>query len=334
MAARETEMKGSGAGRRHGRGGLLGSGGRGPGSPLGLRRQPGPGRRLGGGQSPPRARELGALFTRGAFLALLLACTFLFLYPFVWLVSASLKPPAEVFSPGLIGSAIHWDNYARLWEAAPLLRWTWNSIYVTFLAAGTVTFSSALVAFGFAYFRFPYRNVIFFFVLATMMLPGAVLMIPQFLIWDFVGLNNTLYPLWAGNLFGSPFYIFLLRQFFLTLPRDLFEAARVDGTSYARMWWSIALPLTRPALIVVFLFELKVAWTDLVRPLIFLRDVSLFTLPRGLKAIIDNPAMGGEQEWELLAVGSVFVTLPMVIIFFIFQRHFVRGIATTGIGGR
>lgn len=265
---------------------------------------------------------------------LLLGCSALFVYPIVWLVSASLKPPAEIFDSALIGSAIRWDNYTRLFEMTPLLQWSWNSTYITLLAAGTVTFSSALVAFAFAYFRFPYRNAIFFLVLATMMLPGAVLMIPQFLIWDYIGLNNTHLPLWAGNLFASPFYIFLLRQFFLTLPRDLFEAARIDGASYPRMWWSIALPLTKPALIVVFIFELKVAWTDLVRPLIFLRDVELFTLPRGLKAIIDNPSMGGEQNWELLAVGSVVVTVPMILIFIVFQRHFVQGIATTGSTGR
>jgi len=268
------------------------------------------------------------------FIAALLGVTVLFVYPIIWVVAASLKPPAEVFQAALIGSEIRWDNYARLFDIAPILRWTWNSVLVTALAASTVTFSSALIAFAFAYFRFPGRDIIFFSVLATMMLPGAVLFIPQFLIWDALGFNNTLYPLWAGNLFGSAFYIFLLRQFFLTLPRELFEAAHVDGASYPRMWWSIALPLIKPALIVVFLLELKVAWTDLVRPLIFLRDTGLFTLARGLKAIIDNPAIGLEQRWELLAAGSVIVTMPMIIIFFIFQRHFVEGIATTGSGGR
>ncbi len=282
----------------------------------------------------PEGGRVRHIVTRVLFIAALLGVTVLFVYPIIWVVAASLKPPAEVFQAALIGSEIRWDNYARLFDIAPILRWTWNSVLVTALAASTVTFSSALIAFAFAYFRFPGRDIIFFSVLATMMLPGAVLFIPQFLIWDALGFNNTLYPLWAGNLFGSAFYIFLLRQFFLTLPRELFEAAHVDGASYPRMWWSIALPLISPALIVVFLLELKVAWTDLVRPLIFLRDTGLFTLARGLKAIIDNPAIGLEQRWELLAAGSVIVTMPMIIIFFIFQRHFVEGIATTGSGGR
>jgi multiple sugar transport system permease protein len=197
-----------------------------------------------------------------------------------------------------------------------------------------VTFSSALVAFGFAYFRFPHRDLVFAVVLGSMMLPGAVTMIPTFLIWDFLGWNNTLVPLWAGNLFASPFYIFLLRQFFLGLPRELFDAARVDGAGYLRMWWSVALPLTRAALIVVFVFELKAAWTDLVKPLIFLRDVATYTLPRGLKAIIDSSNIGGELHFELLAVGGVLVTVPMIVIFFLGQRYFIEGIATTGSTGR
>jgi multiple sugar transport system permease protein len=278
--------------------------------------------------------KVGSFLARAVFLIMLLGATALFVYPLIWLLSASLKPPAEVFSNDFIGSELRFDNYTRLFAMAPMLKWTWNSLIVTFLAASTVTISSALVAFAFAYFRFPYRNVIFSIVLATMMLPGAVLMIPQFLIWDTLGFNNTLYPLWAGNLFGSAFYIFMLRQFFLGLPRELFEAANVDGAGYFRMWRSVALPLTRSALIVVFIFELKVAWTDLVRPLIFLRDVELFTLPRGLKAIIDNPQIGGQQQWELLAAASVVVTVPMILIFFAFQRYFIEGIATTGSTGK
>jgi multiple sugar transport system permease protein len=281
-----------------------------------------------------RTYSVGNLAMRAFFILALLGATALFVYPLIWLLSASLKPAEEVFTSSLIGSEIRWDNYTRLFEVAPFLTWTKNSVIVTFLAASLVTLSSALVAFAFSYFRFPFRKQIFGLVLATMMLPGAVLMIPQFLIWDFLGLNNTLYPLWAGRLFGSAFYIFMLRQFFLTLPRELFEAAHVDGASYPRMWWSIALPLTRSALIVVFIFEVKVAWTDLVSALIFLRDVELFTLPRGLKSIVDSPSIGLEQHWDLLAAGGVIVTLPMILLFFAFQRYFVEGIATTGVAGK
>ena len=280
--------------------------------------------------APPWRRRL----TKIGFWVVLIAFTLLFVYPFIWLLSASLKTGAEVFNDEIIPNPIQWENYSTLIGTQPILQWTWNSVLVSFLAATTVTVSSALVAFGFSYFRFPYRDVLFGIVLATMLLPGAVVMIPQFLIWDFLGWNNTLVPLWAGNLFASPFYIFLLRQFFLTIPRELFDAAKVDGAGHLRMWWNVAIPLTVPALIVVFVFELKAAWTDIVRPLIFLRDVDLYTLPRGLKAIVDNPSIGGERNYELLAVGGVIVTIPMVIIFFLGQRYFLEGIATTGSTGR
>ena len=268
------------------------------------------------------------------FLILLIGFTVLFIYPLIWLLFASVKPGPQVFSDNLLPDPFQWSNYPTLIAQQPVVLWGWNSTIVTILAASTVTITSALVAFAFAYFRFPYRGIVFGIVLASMMLPGAVTMIPNYLIWDFLGFNNTLVPLWAGNLFASPFYIFMLRQFFLGLPRDLFDAARVDGANYLRMWWSVALPLTRAALVVVFIFELKVAWTDLVKPLIFLRDIATFTLPRGLKAIIDNPSIGGEKHFELLAVGGVIVTLPMIIVFFLGQRYFIEGIATTGSTGR
>jgi multiple sugar transport system permease protein len=282
----------------------------------------------------PAPFDVGGLARRVAFIALLLGFTVLFIYPFIWLLSASLKPGREVFSGGLIPEVVRWENYSELFSQQPMLQWTWNSILVSVAAAVSVTFSSALVAFAFVYFRFPFRNLLFGVVLATMMLPGAVTMIPQYLIWDFLGWRNTLVPLWAGNLFASPFYIFLLRQFFLGIPRELFDAARVDGANPLRTWWSVALPLTLPALIVVFVFEIKAAWTDIVRPLIFLEDLEQFTLPLGLKAIVDNPSIGGELHFELLAVGGVLVTLPMIVIFFLAQRYFIEGIATTGSTGR
>jgi multiple sugar transport system permease protein len=172
--------------------------------------------------------------------------------------------------------------------------------------------------------------VLFGLVLATMMLPGAVTMVPTYLLWNSVGLASTQVPLWAQNLFGSAFYIFLLRQFFLTLPRDLFEAAMLDGAGYWRMFRSIAVPLSLPALVIVFIFELRASWTDLIKPLIYLRDPSLYTIPRGLKAIVDQFGQGGELQWEIVLAASVVTTLPMVLLFVFGQRFFVEGIATTG----
>jgi multiple sugar transport system permease protein len=262
--------------------------------------------------------------------ALLIGCSVLFLVPFVWMVSASLRPRAYVFDTSLLPSPFEPDNYRSVWNAAPLLTWLMNSLVIGVMAALSVTVSSAFVAFGFAYFRFPGRNLIFGLVLATMMLPTAVTMIPNYLVWNWLGLTNTQIPLWAHNLFGSAFYIFLLRQFFLGLPREVFEAARVDGAGYLQLFRKIALPLTKPALIVTFIFEFRASWTDLIRPLIYLRDGSLFTLPRGLKVILDQFGKGGESQWEVVLAASVVATLPMLIIFFLGQRYFVEGIATTG----
>jgi multiple sugar transport system permease protein len=277
--------------------------------------------------------DVGKLVRRGIFIAILVGCTLIFMIPFLWLVSASLKQRADVFNGAWIPNPVAWANYVRVWQAAPLLTWLKNSVIVGVLAALTVTISSAAVAFGFSYFKFRWRDTLFGLVLATMMLPGVVTMIPVYLIWNALGAVNTFTPLWAMNLFGSAFYIFLLRQFYMGLPRELFEAARVDGASYFQMWWNIALPLTRTALIVVFVFEFKASWTDLLKPLIYLQNSALYTLPRGLKAILDQFGQGGEMEWEVVLAASVIVTIPMIIIFFFGQRYFMDGIATTGLKG-
>jgi multiple sugar transport system permease protein len=260
----------------------------------------------------------------------LTAATVIFLYPFVWLLSASFKPQSDVFDNKLIPKNGTLDNYINIWQQAPLGLWLLNTLIVTVLSAVAVTITSAMVAWGFSYFEFRGRSVLFGLVLATMMLPGAVTMIPQFLIWNSLGMTGTLTPLWAGNLFGSAFYIFLLRQFFLGLPRQLFEAARIDGANNWAIFTKIALPLTKPALVVTLLFEFKAAWTDLMRALIYLRDANTFTVPRGLKAVVDQFGFGGNFHWEIVVTASVITTVPMIILFFIGQRHFVEGIATTG----
>ena len=270
---------------------------------------------------------------RVLFIVVLLALTALFFMPFLWLVSASLKPRADVFNNEWLPNPIAWENYVTVWDAAPMLTWFQNSTLVGILAAAAVTISSAAVAFGFSYFNFRGRDALFGLVLATMMLPGVVTMIPVYLIWNALKQVNTFTPLWASNLFGSAFYIFLLRQFYRGLPRELFEAARVDGANYFQMWWKIALPLTRTALIVVFIFEFKESWTDLFKPLIYLQNSALYTLPRGLKAILDQFGQGGEMQWEVVLAASVLVTIPMIIIFVLGQRYFMDGIATTGLKG-
>ncbi|GAA3713033.1 carbohydrate ABC transporter permease [Zhihengliuella alba] len=276
-----------------------------------------------------RANRKGWL-GRGLIIALLTLATVVFVYPLIWLVSASLKPRSEVFDNKLIPESPTIENYITIWQEAPLALWIGNTLLVTVLAAVAVTFSSALVAWGFSYYRFRGRDALFFLVLATMMLPGAVTMIPTFLIWDALGQVGTLTPLWAGNLFGSAFYIFLIRQFFLDLPRQVFEAARIDGATDWQIFTRIGVPLCKPALVVTLLFEAQAAWTDLMRPLIYLRDSSTFTIPRGLKAMLDQFGFAGNWHWELIVTAGVITTVPMIILFFIGQRHFIEGVATTG----
>jgi multiple sugar transport system permease protein len=253
-----------------------------------------------------------------------------FVYPFLWLISASLKPRAQTFDNRLIPNDLAPNNYVEVLETTKTLLWLGNSVLIGLVAALAVAISSAVVAFGFAYFRFRGRNLLFGLVLGSMMLPVAVTMVPTYLIWNELGLASTQVPLWAQNLFGSAFYIFLIRQFFLGVPRELFEAARVDGASYATMFWRIAMPICRPALIVTFVFELRASWTDLIKPLIYLREPNLYTLPRGLKAVLDQFGQGGESKWEIVLTASAIATIPMIIAFFLAQRYIVEGIATTG----
>lgn len=269
----------------------------------------------------------------------LIGCSLVFAYPFVWLISASLKPRSQVFDNKLIPKDLTFENYANVWADAPIGVWLANSVMITVLAAVSVTVTSALVAWGFAYFKFPGRNKLFVLVLATMMLPGMVTMIPQYLIWNGLGLvgadapaGGTL-PMWAGNLFGSAFYIFLIRQFFLGLPRDTFEAAKLDGANNWTIFWKVGIPLAKPAIVVTALFEVQAAWTELQRALIYLQDSGQFTVPRGLKSLVDTFGFGGEWHWEIIVTASVITTIPMIIVFFFGQKSFMDGIATTGSKG-
>jgi multiple sugar transport system permease protein len=256
----------------------------------------------------------------------LLGTAVMFTYPLLWLVSASLKPRSDVFDDKLVPDIFAPENYAKLWEEIPLLTWLTNSVVVGLAAAVAVTLSSALVAFGFAYFQFPGRRWLFGLVLATMMLPGAVTLIPTYLIWNGLGLVGTQIPLWAQNLFGSAFYIFLLRQFFAGLPREVFEAARVDGCGFFGLFWRMALPLSKPALLITFVFEFQASWVDLMKPLVYLRDPQLYTLPLGLKTVLDQFGQGGERQWEIVLAANVVATLPMLLLFIVAGRYFTRGI--------
>ncbi|GIG29570.1 carbohydrate ABC transporter permease [Cellulomonas marina] len=258
----------------------------------------------------------------------------LFLYPFVWLLAASLKGRGQVFDNRLWPETFNWSNYVQVFDELPVTSWMVNSVLIAVLAAVTVAVSSSLVAFGFAYFRFPGRNILFGLVLATMMLPGAVTMIPIYLIWKELGFLGTWVPLFGANLFGSAFYIFLQRQFFLGLPRELFEAARIDGASYWRLFWKIAMPLSIPSFIIVLLFEFQASWNNLQAALIYLNagQPSDFTAPLGIAYAMTrySPTAGGQGDYQFVMVASLLVTLPMLALFAFGQRYFIEGVATQG----
>jgi multiple sugar transport system permease protein len=291
--------------------------------------------------------------TKGLFVLLCIGLAILFVYPFLWLVGAAFKPRGYTFDNSLIPDHWAWNftgpnipspHPQYLFNVAPVGHWIWNSVWISVLGATLTTFSSALIAFAFAYFRFPLRNFLFGVLLGTMMLPPEVTLIPVYLLWNHIGRftlehswlphigTGTQYPLWVPNMFGSAFYIFLQRQFFLGIPRDYFEAARMDGDGYFSMFWRIALPLAKPALIVTFIFEIQAKWFDLQQPLIYLRDAATFTAPLGMKILFDkfNAAGGGEGDYQVIVAGTLLLVLPMLLLFAAFQKYFIRGIAVQG----
>lgn len=255
-----------------------------------------------------------------------------FSMPFLWLILTSLKPPEEIFAGELFPRNWTWANYQQIFSDVPIARWMLNTAIVSVLGVVSVVISSSFVAYGFARIRFPGRKQIFALLIATYLLPGSVTLIPTFLIWNELGAVNTLWPLWAQNLFGSTFYIFMLRQFMFSIPQDLVHAARVDGASFFRIYRDIMLPLMKPGLVAVAIFEFGTKWNDLLTPLIYLNTPDRYTLAVGLASLkSDYQALG--TQWGLLMAASVIFTIPMIIIFFLFQRYFMEGIAHSGIKG-
>ncbi|WP_022882854.1 carbohydrate ABC transporter permease [Gryllotalpicola ginsengisoli] len=280
---------------------------------------------------PGRSRTSSRLGRIVVWVALGL-CSCAFLYPLVWLISASFKPREEVFDNALIPHTFSPQNFVEVWQQLPLLSWVFTSLAIAVLAAGLAAVSSSVVAFGFAFFRFPGRGLLFGLVLGTMMLPTAVTMVPQYLIWHGLGLVGTWVPLFGANLFGSAFYIFLQRQFYLGLPRELFDAARIDGLGAWGLFRRIAMPLSIPSFVIVFLFEFQASWNNLQGALIYLNggSPSSFTVPLGISYAMTafSPTNGGHGDYQFVMVASLLVTLPMLILFAFGQRFFVEGVAT------
>lgn len=259
-----------------------------------------------------------------------------FSLPFFWTISSSLKPLTEiyVFPPTLLPQAPRWQNYIDVFTIAPFALFIWNTVVVTSVAMIGQILSAAAVAFGFTRFRFPGRNFLFFLVLSTMMLPWQVTIVPQFLLFRWLGWINTFLPLIVPSFFGGgAFFIFLLRQFFSTIPKDLDEAAVLDGATSVRIFFNVILPLSRPALATVAIFSFINHWNEFFAALIYLNSTEKFTISIGLRFFVSNPFESDEPRDAILMAASLITALPVLILFFAAQKYFVQGIVTTGLKG-
>lgn len=253
------------------------------------------------------------------------------LFPFLWMVSTSLKTNQEIFRwpPSLFPEVAQWPNYVRAVRAFPFFQCLWNTLCVAGLSVFGSVASSSLVAYGFAKVRWAGRDVLFIVLLATMMLPVQVTMVPLFVLFKNLGWVDSFLPLVAPSFFAGPFYVFLLRQFYLTIPEELSEAAVVDGASHGQIFLRVIVPLTKPAMAAVALFQFVASWTDFLGPLIYLQTESKFTLQLGLQMFFGQHY----SEWSLIMATSVLIALPVIVMFFLTQRTFIEGIALTGLRG-
>jgi ABC-type glycerol-3-phosphate transport system permease component len=266
----------------------------------------------------------------------LLAATWLF--PFYWMFSSALKDDPQVYTipPVLVPNPAHWNNFANAWAKNDFTLFAFNSIFRYSLPATILTvISSCIVAYGFARVQWPGRDVLFYVCLMTIMLPWQVTMVPLFITYKTFGWLNSYLPLVVPAAFGNAFFIFMMRQFFLTIPHELSDAARIDGASELGIFARIILPLAVPALAVVGLFSFLATWNDFLGPLIYLNREEHYPLALGIKRLRDNISATGTNELAypyLMAVSTIVVT-PILALFFLAQRTFIEGISVTGIKG-
>ncbi|HEY62952.1 MAG TPA: carbohydrate ABC transporter permease [Caldilineae bacterium] len=274
-------------------------------------------------------KKMFALLTH----VLLSATAALFVIPFLWLVITSLKPLDQVFTdpPRWIPDPIMWQNYveALTSPAFPFLRLLRNTLFYSVFSTLGVVISCSIVAYAFARMDFWGRDVLFGITLSTMMLPGIVTLIPTYILFRTFGWVGTYAPLIVPYYFGSAFNIFLLRQFLMTIPWDLTDAARVDGANEFVILWKILLPLVKPALMVVAVFHFMWTWNDFMGPLIYLDDASEYPLVLGLYAFQTRFGV----QWHLMMAAALSVTFPLIVLFFLAQRQFIEGITLTGLKG-
>jgi len=277
-----------------------------------------------------RRHPIRRLTGRIPIYVLLIGLSCLFVLPFLWQASAAFKSNAQILEPGLnlIPDPFRPENFGKALAAAPFDRWFFNTMFIAVLGTIGATLSSAYCAYGFAILRARGSRYWFGLCLVTILIPFEALLIPEYIVWAKLGWVNTPLPLilpwWLG---GGAFNIFLMRQFFKGLPRDLVDAARVDGASEFRIFAQIMLPLTVPALTVVAVFHFIFLWNDFLGPLVYLQDTNATTLPVGLSGFLSRFS----RQWSVLMAGSLMALIPVVILFAVAQRYIVRGINLAGV---
>ncbi len=262
---------------------------------------------------------------------ILIAGALFLMLPLVWMFSTSLKSLGTVMEipPKWIPRPPIWNNYREIFQVVPFGLYIRNTVFVTLMDVVGKIVSCSLVAFAFARLRWRGRDTLFVIMLATMMLPHQVTLVPQFIVYRYLGWIDTYAPLVLPNWFGGPFLTFLLRQFFMAIPLELDDAARIDGASIFGIYWRIILPLSKPALAAVSIFMFNSSWNDFFGPLIYLHSRNLYTLSLGLRSFQDQ----NYTEWHLLMAASLVAMLPVLLIFFFAQKYFIQGIVFTGIKG-
>lgn len=261
---------------------------------------------------------------------IVIVITVTMLAPFVWMLSASLKLDRDVFAFPIewIPSEPRWENYIDIWTKIPLGLFVYNTAKLTVIVTILQLLTSSFAAYAFAKLRFPYRNTLFLAYIATIAMPWQVYMVPQFLLMREFGLNNTHMALICLQAFTA-FGVFLMRQFYLSIPDELCEAARIDGMSEYGIWWRIMLPLSMPAISTLTIFTFVTTWNDFLGPLIYLTKTELKTIQIGIRMFITQYT----QEYGLIMAASVVSLIPVLIVFLALQRFFVEGIASTGLKG-
>jgi multiple sugar transport system permease protein len=259
-------------------------------------------------------------------------------FPLLWTLMASLKTVKETFAfpPVFFPAVPQFSNYQRVLsiERIPVLLWTWNAAYITVLTTIGTVLTASLVGYSFARFTYRGRNALFLITLATLTLPAQVTLIPQFVLFYRLGWVNTHLPLWVPAWFGGgAFAIFLMRQFFMTIPRDLDEAALIDGAGYPRIFWSVLLPLLKPPVVTLAIITALATWSDFQGPIIYLNSPNKFTISVGLQFFVQSPEVGGEPLQHLLMAACILTMIPAVAVFFAGQRYFVQGVVMSGIKG-